>query len=48
MYAIRSYYALKDPNMKLKEIAKLKEALGRMEAALQRDTREPWDKHDCA
>jgi len=42
------YQALKDPNMKLKEIAKLKEALGRMEAALQRDTREPWDKHDCA
>lgn len=42
------YQALKDPNMKLKEIAKLKEAIGRMEAALQRDTREPWDKHDCA
>ncbi|WP_319468581.1 hypothetical protein [uncultured Pseudodesulfovibrio sp.] len=42
------YQALKDPNMKLKEIAKLKEAIGRMEVALQRDSREPWDKHDCA
>ncbi|QGY41878.1 hypothetical protein GM415_17705 [Pseudodesulfovibrio cashew] len=42
------YQALKDPNMKMKEVAKLKEAIGRMEVALQRDTREPWDKHDCA
>ncbi|NDV18333.1 hypothetical protein GO013_02740 [Pseudodesulfovibrio sp. JC047] len=42
------YQALKDPNMKLKEIGKLKEAIGRMEVALQRDNREPWDKHDCA
>jgi len=42
------YQALKDPNRKLKEIAKLKEAIGRMEVALQRDNREPWDKHDCA
>nr|WP_321513799.1 hypothetical protein [uncultured Pseudodesulfovibrio sp.] len=42
------YQALKDPDMKLKEIGKLKEAIGRMEVALQRDNREPWDKHDCA
>jgi hypothetical protein len=42
------YQALKDPNMKMKEVTKLKEAIGRMEVALQRDTREPWDKHDCA
>jgi len=42
------YQALKDPNMKLKEVAKLKDAISRMEAALQRDNREPWDKHDCA
>jgi len=42
------YQALKDPDMKAKEIQKLREALGRMEAALQRDNREPWDKHDCA
>ena len=42
------YQALKDPNMKLKEIGKLQDAIGRMEVALQRDNREPWDKHDCA
>ncbi|MCG8531520.1 MAG: hypothetical protein MI749_12760 [Desulfovibrionales bacterium] len=42
------YQALKDPNMKMKELAKLKDALNRMETALQRDNREPWDKHDCA
>jgi hypothetical protein len=42
------YQALKDPNMKLKEIKKLQDAIGRMEIALQRDKREPWDKHDCA
>ena len=42
------YQALKDPNLKLKEILKLKEGLARMETALQRETREPWDKHDCA
>ncbi|EMG37320.1 hypothetical protein PCS_01831 [Desulfocurvibacter africanus PCS] len=42
------YQVLKDPDLKMKEIAKLKEALGRMETALQRDNREPWDKHDCA
>ncbi|WP_320006559.1 hypothetical protein [Maridesulfovibrio sp.] len=42
------YQILKDPNMKIKEVTKLKEALARMEVALQRDNREPWDKHDCA
>ncbi|OIO05943.1 MAG: hypothetical protein AUJ49_00500 [Desulfovibrionaceae bacterium CG1_02_65_16] len=42
------YQVLKDPDMKLKEIGKLRDALGRMEVALQRDNREPWDKHDCA
>ena len=42
------YQALKNPNMKLEEIGKLKEALTRMEGALARDNREPWDKHDCA
>ncbi|MEZ0575165.1 hypothetical protein [Halodesulfovibrio aestuarii] len=42
------YQALKDANMKLKEIGKLKDAIARMEVALQRDNREPWDKHDCA
>lgn len=42
------YQALKSPNTKLDEIGKLKEALQRMEGALARDNREPWDKHDCA
>ena len=42
------YQALSDPNHKLKEMGKLKDAISRMEAALQRDNREPWDKHDCA
>ena len=42
------YQALKSPNLKLEEIGKLKEALTRMEGALARDNREPWDKHDCA
>ncbi len=42
------YQALKTPNVKLEELVKLKEALSRMEGALSRDNREPWDKHDCA
>lgn len=42
------YQALKTPNLKLDEIQKLKEALVRMESVIQRDNREPWDKHDCA
>ncbi len=42
------YQVLKTPNMKMDEVAKLKEALVRMEGALARDNREPWDKHDCA
>ena len=42
------YQVLKSANTKLDEIAKLKEALQRMEGALARDNREPWDKHDCA
>ena len=42
------YQVLKETNLKLNEFIKLKEALARMETALQRDNREPWDKHDCA
>ena len=42
------YQAFKDPNFKLKQITKLGEALARMETALARDARQPWDKHDCA
>lgn len=42
------WQVLKDPNMKLKEVIKLKDGLARMEAALERKERAPWDKHDCA
>lgn len=42
------YQVMKNPNLKLDEIKKLKEALVRMESVIQRDNREPWDKHDCA
>ncbi len=42
------YQALKTPNMKMEELGKLKAAIERMESALNRENREPWDKHDCA
>ncbi len=42
------YQIFKNPNLKLDEIKKLKEALARMESVVARDNREPWDKHDCA
>ena len=42
------YQALREPNAKDKEITKLSEGLSRMQAALARKTRQPWDKHDCA
>lgn len=42
------YQVLKDPNLKLNEIIKLQEALARMESVIERNSREPWDKHDCA
>ena len=42
------YQVMKNPNLKLEEIKKLKQALVRMESVIQRDNREPWDKHDCA
>lgn len=42
------YAALKDPNARLKEIAKLQESIRSMQAAMERDSRAPWDKHDCA
>ena len=42
------YQAFKDPNMKSAEINKLKAGLARMETALQRGERQPWDKHECA
>ncbi|MBQ7607979.1 MAG: hypothetical protein IJU76_08435 [Desulfovibrionaceae bacterium] len=42
------YQVLKDPNLKLNELIKLQEALSRMESVIERNNREPWDKHDCA
>ncbi|WP_461208771.1 alkaline phosphatase family protein [Desulfocurvus sp. DL9XJH121] len=42
------YQAMRDPFFKDKELAKLREGLKRMEAAVARDSREPWDHHDCA
>jgi predicted AlkP superfamily phosphohydrolase/phosphomutase len=42
------YQVLKDPDFKSKEISKLKDGLARMETALQRGERQPWDKHECA
>lgn len=42
------YQVLKDPNLKLNELIKLQEALERMESVIERNNREPWDKHDCA
>lgn len=42
------FQAFKDPDFKQKELQKLKEGLARMEAAMERENREPWDHHDCA
>jgi len=42
------YQAFKNPDFKSDEIAKLKAGLARMETALQRGERQPWDKHECA
>jgi hypothetical protein len=42
------FEALKNPNYKQTQVAKLKAALDRLEKILKRDNREPWDKHDCA
>ncbi len=42
------YQAMKDPNFKDKELERLSEGIKRMEAAMARDSREPWDHHDCA
>jgi hypothetical protein len=47
-YGAVLYAALKDPNARLKEIGKLQESIRSMQAAMERDSREPWDKHDCA
>jgi predicted AlkP superfamily phosphohydrolase/phosphomutase len=42
------YQLFKNPDFKSDEIGKLKAGLARMETALQRGERQPWDKHECA
>lgn len=42
------YQAFKDPNFAYEEIHKLRAGISRMETALQRGERQPWDKHECA
>lgn len=42
------YQVFKNPNFKSDEIGKLRAGLARMETALQRGERQPWDKHECA
>lgn len=42
------YQAFKNPNFKSDEIGKLKDGLARMELALNRRLRQPWDKKDDA
>lgn len=42
------YQILKDRNMKLNEIKKLKDALEGMEAGMERASRKPWEKFHCA
>jgi hypothetical protein len=42
------YQAFKDPNFASEEISKLRAGIARMETALQRGGRQPWDKHECA
>jgi hypothetical protein len=42
------YQVFKNPNFKSDEIGKLRAGLSRMETAMQRGGRQPWDKHECA
>jgi hypothetical protein len=42
------FQVFKDANFKVGEIEKLRAGLARMETALQRGGRQPWDKHECA
>jgi len=42
------YQAFRNPDFKSDEIGKMKAGLARMEIALQRGERQPWDKHECA
>lgn len=42
------YAALKDRNMKRRECIGYQESIDALEHALERNSRQPWDKHDCA
>lgn len=42
------YQVFKDPNFISSEFEKMQAGLARMETALQRGERQPWDKHECA
>ncbi len=42
------YQVMKDPNARLREMDNLRESIRSMDAAMERDSRAPWDKHDCA
>lgn len=42
------YEVMKDRDAPFTEIALLKSSLEGMRAAMERNTREAWDKHDCA
>lgn len=42
------YPALKDPDAPQTEIARLKKSIESLEAAMERNSRQPWEKHDCA
>jgi len=42
------YQTFRDFNFKIKDVQKLRDGIARMETALTRQDREPWDKHDCA
>jgi hypothetical protein len=42
------YQVFRNPDFKFDEVAKLRAGLARMETALQRGERQPWDKHECA
>lgn len=43
-----AYEVLRDRDYKLNEMLKYKESVANMELALERKSRQPWDKHDCA
>ncbi len=42
------YQVMKDPNSRLRDMDSLRESIRSMDAAMERDSRAPWDKHDCA